>query len=220
MPRNCPYCNKELSTRQWLDYHIERYHRTSPDEYLPTESVPSLDLKQKSMTCKDYNKSSIDGGNLPMLWSQSTDTRLCELSDDDGRAYDDEYSGGDESDYEDNSSPDDVGMSDKSDIFSSCGVGLQKHADILKVLAMCKNPLKNAIINAGDKALIETLCDCAQNILNGSIKMTSHEKACLRRHKHLLRNLAHPQCLQQKKEVLQKGGFLSSLLAPVLGIIG
>ena len=98
---------------------------------------------------------------------------------------------------------------------------LQKHANILKVLATAKPPLKKAIINAADKELIDTLCDCAQNILKGNVPMTTRQKTCLRQHKHLLRKLTQRQSLQvKKKQLLQKGGFLGGLLAPILGIVG
>ena len=97
---------------------------------------------------------------------------------------------------------------------------LQKHANILQVLATAKPALKKAIINAGDKELIDTLCDCAQNLLKGNVTMTTRQKTCLRRHKNLLRQLTQRQSLQAKKQLLQKGGFLGSLLAPVLGIVG
>ena len=97
---------------------------------------------------------------------------------------------------------------------------LQKHANILKVLAKAKPSLQKAIISAGDKGLVDTLCDCAQNILRGNVPLTSRQKNCLRRHKHLLRSLTERQSVQKKKQILQRGGFLAGLLAPVLGILG
>ena len=97
---------------------------------------------------------------------------------------------------------------------------LQKHSNILKVLATAKPTLQKAIINAGDKALVDTLCDCAQNILKGNVPLNSRQKTCLRRHRHSLRALTKRQSVQKKKQILQKGGFLAGLLAPVLGILG
>ena len=97
---------------------------------------------------------------------------------------------------------------------------LQNHANILKVLAKAKPPLQKAIIRAGDKGWVDTLCDCAQNILKGNVPLTSRQKTCLRRHKHLLRSLTERQSVQKKKQILQRGGFLAGLLAPVLGILG
>ena len=97
---------------------------------------------------------------------------------------------------------------------------LQRHANILKVLATAKPPLQKAIINAGDKALVDTLCDCAQNILKGNVPMTKHQKTRLRRHVQSLRRLTQNQSLKNKKRILQTGGFLGGLLAPVLGILG
>ena len=97
---------------------------------------------------------------------------------------------------------------------------LQNHANILKVLAKAKPQLQKAIIRAGDKGLVDTLCDCAQNILKGNVPLTARQKTCLRRHKRLLRSLTERQSVQKKKRILQRGGFLAGLLAPVLGILG
>ena len=97
---------------------------------------------------------------------------------------------------------------------------LQRHANVLKVLATAKPSLQKAIINAGDKALVDTLCDCARNILNWTVPMTKHQKTRLRRHVHSLRSLTQDQSLKSKKRILQKGGFLGGLLAPILGILG
>ena len=97
---------------------------------------------------------------------------------------------------------------------------LRKHAELLKVLASANPKLKKAIVNGADSPLIKTLCDCANNILKGNVSLTKCQKNKLRRHKQSLRILTQRQSLARKKKILQSGGFLGSLLAPVLGVLG
>ena len=97
---------------------------------------------------------------------------------------------------------------------------LRKHAQMLKVLSSAKPNLQKAIINGAEKPLIETLCDCANNILKGYVSLSTNQKSRLRRHKQSLRSLTKIRCLKRKKKILQSGGFLGSLLAPILGVLG
>ena len=46
MTKICPYCDKSLSTKQWLDYHIARYHSSGPDESMPTQDICRAALRQ------------------------------------------------------------------------------------------------------------------------------------------------------------------------------
>ena len=97
---------------------------------------------------------------------------------------------------------------------------LRKHANVLKVLASANPKLKKAIIEGADSQLIKCLCDCANNILKGNVSMPNCQKTKLRRHKQSLRLLTQRQSLARKKKVLQTGGFLGTLLTPILGILG
>ena len=97
---------------------------------------------------------------------------------------------------------------------------LRKQANMLKALSTASPKLKKVIIQAADKDLITSLCDCANNILKGNVHLTTKQKTCLRRHKQSLRRLTQRKSIAQKKKILQSGGFLGSLLTPVLGILG
>jgi hypothetical protein len=59
-------------------------------------------------------------------------------------------------------------------------------------------------------------CECADNILRGNVPLPNLQKEKLKRNKAGLRALTKKSVsLKQKKAILQKGGFLGSLLAPI-----
>ena len=97
---------------------------------------------------------------------------------------------------------------------------LRKHTTMLKALGSASPKLKKVIIKQGDKDLITCLCDCANNILKGNVPLSQRQKSCLKRHKHLMRKLTQRKSITQKRKILQTGGFLGNLLAPVLGVLG
>ncbi len=94
---------------------------------------------------------------------------------------------------------------------------LEKHADTLAVLAKAKPAMRRAIIGEADRDLVACMCECSHNILNGNVPLTSAQKTKLARYKEDLRAIADKSTRQEdKKEILQKGGFLPALLAPLL----
>ena len=98
---------------------------------------------------------------------------------------------------------------------------VKKQAPLLNHLAKAKPSAVKAIINTGDKELINVLCECALNVLNGNVRLTKSQKARLCRHKTGIREISLKKTsLKKKRETLQRGGFLRALLAPILGIIG
>ena len=93
---------------------------------------------------------------------------------------------------------------------------LKKNAHLLHVLAHTTPQMCKAIIGAADCELITCLCEFAQNILNGNVPLTkSHLKHLqwYRSDVHTLVKKRSPK--HSKKKMLQTGGFLSALLAPI-----
>ena len=87
---------------------------------------------------------------------------------------------------------------------------------MLKVLAKSKPPMCKAIIGAAGHDLITCLCECAQNILNGNVTLRKHHLKRLKRYRADVRKLTKKHTAKHtKKKILQKGGFLPALLAPV-----
>lgn len=87
---------------------------------------------------------------------------------------------------------------------------------MLNVLANAKPCMCKAIIKAADRELLLCLCECAQNILNGNVTLSKSHLKKLQRYRTDVRNLAKKRTAKHtKKKILQKGGFLPALLAPI-----
>ena len=101
---------------------------------------------------------------------------------------------------------------------------LQRNLELLKLLKNCKTKAqRKAILKLADKDLIKCLCDCAYNILHGNIKMSRQKQCALKKHGHVIRKFANKKRggLEKKRDFLiQKGGFLPALLAPIIGLAG
>lgn len=72
-----------------------------------------------------------------------------------------------------------------------------------------------------DKDFIKCLSDCSCNILKGNVVLTKKQKMSLRKKKTPLRKLASAKTsMKSKKNIVQKGGFLSVLLPPIISVLG
>jgi hypothetical protein len=97
---------------------------------------------------------------------------------------------------------------------------LRANLDELKVLKKAKPKLRKSILKAADNDLITCLSECSHNVLNGNIQLSNKDKAALNKHKKTLRELAKRKLstAKRRKILLQKGGFLPALLAPILTV--
>ena len=87
---------------------------------------------------------------------------------------------------------------------------------MLGILAHATPQMCKAIIGAADRELMTCLCECAQNILNGNVPLTKKHLKHLQRYRSDVRTLVKKRApKRKKKKILQKGGFLSALLAPI-----
>ncbi|KAK6175840.1 hypothetical protein SNE40_014220 [Patella caerulea] len=100
--------------------------------------------------------------------------------------------------------------------------GLERHAELLQALKHAKPRQRIHIIKNASKPVIEALCECCLNVLQGRVRLSSYQKKKrLSRHKVVLRRLVDRKVpLKQKKKILQRGGFLGALLGPLVGILG
>lgn len=97
---------------------------------------------------------------------------------------------------------------------------LKKHAHTLAFLSKTQPKTAHSIIKTADKDLIKCLCECAHNILKGNVHLSSIQKTKLKRHKQRLRALENKQTkIKKKRTILQSGGFLPAILAPLIGTI-
>ena len=99
---------------------------------------------------------------------------------------------------------------------------LKAHAPYLHVLVNGNAKQREGILRGADKELVYCLCECALNILKGNVKLHNSEKDKLRKHRQRLRDLSNKKIALRKKRKLllkQKGGWVSALIAPVLGTL-
>ena len=97
---------------------------------------------------------------------------------------------------------------------------LKKQATVLSVLAKSDPRVREVILKGFDKELLKCITDCAVNILNGNVPLKASEKRALGKHKSKLRRLADKKTsLKKKHQIVQKGGFLPLLLAPLLSSV-
>ncbi len=67
------------------------------------------------------------------------------------------------------------------------------------------------------KECVFSVCECVQNLLNNNLKINHSQLKKLSRHKQSLRELvAKRTSLVKRKRILQKGGFLGTLLPIII----
>lgn len=103
---------------------------------------------------------------------------------------------------------------------------LRRNFKFLKFLKKAKKAQRCSLLKTAHKDLILCICDCVVNTLRGNVRLTKKDKKSLKRHKSVLRALTERRRgIENKRKILiQKGGFLPLLLAPILtaagGLIG
>jgi len=72
-----------------------------------------------------------------------------------------------------------------------------------------------------DREFLDCVSECAKNVIKGNVPLTSRQMTNLRRRRYDLRSLSNRKTsLKTKRKIIQKGGFLSVLLPPVLSLLG
>ena len=79
----------------------------------------------------------------------------------------------------------------------------------------------NRIIDEGGMELVNCICDCVHNILQGNIPMKPEEKDKLGLHKECLRKLVKKKTSdRERKKLIQDGGILGTLIPTLVGLVG
>lgn len=97
----------------------------------------------------------------------------------------------------------------------------KKHVAILRALQHLNKEQREAVLRKADPSIIRCICECALNVLCGNVPLKIDQRKKLRRYAPVLRRLASKKgCWKSKKRfVVQNGGFLPLLLAPILGTV-
>lgn len=93
----------------------------------------------------------------------------------------------------------------------------------LRKLKCCNAKQRKKLLSKASTSQIRSLSDCAHNILIKNIPLSSGQFSKLKKHKNIIRQLGTKGIsLKNKKKLLvqQKGGFLMSILAPILASLG
>lgn len=96
---------------------------------------------------------------------------------------------------------------------------LVKHQYMLHCLAVLKARSRTQILKNMNNELLQTVCECAFNVLRGVPQLSAGEKEALKPYKKDCRELANKsKLLKFKRRLLlkKKGRLLPKLLKPVL----
>jgi hypothetical protein len=88
----------------------------------------------------------------------------------------------------------------------------------LQLLKTATPKLRKAIISNSISELIKSIAECILNVLYGNVTLTECGKRKFRKHKTVLRTLVDKRVplIRKKKIIVQRGGFLLTLLGAVL----
>ena len=88
----------------------------------------------------------------------------------------------------------------------------------LRKLYRCNKQIRKALLKSGGKKLQLCLRECAVNVLKGNVHLSQSQFKKLGKHKKKLRELSKKSTSQKKRlRIVQSGGFLPLLLAPIIG---
>ena len=98
---------------------------------------------------------------------------------------------------------------------------VKNHLSELSVLSKCSAKQRKAYLQHANKELINCLSECCANTLKGHVPLNPAQKKTLSRHKKHIREVANKRSSLRKRKntLIQKGGFLGSLLGPILSLI-
>lgn len=101
------------------------------------------------------------------------------------------------------------------------GVPNKKLTIGLQAICHLNKEQRQALLRKADPALVRCICECALNVLQGTVTIPQSHKSKLRQHKKILRKLAsgRTSLSSKKRLIVQKAGFLPALLAPILGTL-
>ena len=95
---------------------------------------------------------------------------------------------------------------------------IRAHAPLLKQLSRCNKRERRKLLVQGGKGLQVCLRECALNVLRGNVPLSKRQFQKLKRYKNDLRHLSKKSTRKTKRiQIEQRGGFLPSLLIPILG---
>jgi len=97
---------------------------------------------------------------------------------------------------------------------------VKKYMPVLKRITKLGEKAKRDYVRKCNRDFLDCISECAKNVLKGNVALTDRQKTKLRRSRNDLRALSVKKTsLREKRRILQKDGFLSALLPPVLAVL-
>ena len=91
---------------------------------------------------------------------------------------------------------------------------------ILRALYNAKPSERKKFLSSVSDDTINALCDCARNIVQGNVPLTTKQYKQLKPYHKQLKGLQRKSSSQKhKRKVLQSGGFLGMLLKPIAKLL-
>ena len=85
---------------------------------------------------------------------------------------------------------------------------MKRNALCLQLLTKTDGMLIKAIIISAKPDIVNSLSECAHNVLKGNVLQKTAQKTKLRHYRKHLRNLVKRTSLKKKRKLLQTGGFV------------
>ena len=87
-------------------------------------------------------------------------------------------------------------------------------------LASLGETAQSTILSTAKKEIIVALLECAKAIINQQVPLTPSQSRVVRQSAHSILHLVRSGLTtDQQRRVLQQGGFIGSLLNPLLGLL-
>ena len=98
---------------------------------------------------------------------------------------------------------------------------MKRYLPTLRRIHRMGEKAKRDFVEKCDRQVIDCVSECAKNVLKGNnVPLTNAQMSKLRPRREDLRALSVKKTsLTKKRKIIQKGGFLSALLAPALSVL-
>ena len=98
---------------------------------------------------------------------------------------------------------------------------MKRYLPVLKRIRRMGEKAKRQYVRKCDKEFVNCVSECAKNVIKGNVPLNKRQMTNLRRKRNDLRTLSKKKTsLRTKRKIIQKGGFLTALLPPVLAVLG
>ena len=80
---------------------------------------------------------------------------------------------------------------------------------------------RKKLLDTHNSDLVRALCEIIQNVLNGNVKLSPSEIKRLKKYHRDILKIAHKTTSLKKKKqlIIQKGGFLATLIPPAIALL-